>query len=84
MVYKDTYISGQWHKQPNAPEHDGIEITRRGDANVNARIILDPEYIPQRFKISPLLSETVDMAVGNKPDIVMALWTYIKVRDGKG
>lgn len=45
---------------------------------MNARIILDPEYIPQRFKISPLLSETVDMAVGNKPDIVMALWTYIK------
>ncbi|KAJ8660164.1 hypothetical protein O0I10_004023 [Lichtheimia ornata] len=68
----------EWHKQPNAPEHDGIEITRRGDANVNARIILDPEYIPQRFKISPALSETVDMAVGNKPDIVMALWTYIK------
>lgn len=51
---------------------------------MNARIILDPEYIPQRFKISPALSETVDMAVGNKPDIVMALWTYIKVIYRKG
>ncbi|KAI9310692.1 SWI/SNF and RSC complex subunit Ssr3 [Dichotomocladium elegans] len=77
----------EWRKQANAPEHDGIEINRKGDTNVNARIILDPEYIPQKYKLSPLLSELLDMKLDTKPQIVMALWNYIKkhsLQDAEG
>lgn len=70
----------QWHKQPNGPDYDGVEISRRGDMNVNARIILDPDYNPQKCKLSPMLADLLDMKLETKPQIVMALWNYIKAR----
>ncbi|KAI9494431.1 hypothetical protein BDB00DRAFT_819141 [Zychaea mexicana] len=68
----------EWHKQPNSPEHDGVEVSRRGDVNVKARIILDPEYMPQKFKLDAPLSELLDMKLETKPQIVMGIWNYIK------
>ncbi|KAI9312572.1 SWI/SNF and RSC complex subunit Ssr3 [Dichotomocladium elegans] len=69
----------EWHRQPNnAEQHDGVEITRRGDANINARISIEPDYNPQPFKLSNILAELVDMKQGTKPQIVMAIWSYIK------
>lgn len=69
----------EWRKQPNGPEHDGVEISRRGESNVNVRIVLDPDYIPQKYKLSPMLSEILDMKLETKPQIIMGLWNYIKV-----
>ncbi|KAI8143117.1 hypothetical protein BJV82DRAFT_611421 [Fennellomyces sp. T-0311] len=68
----------EWHKQANSPEHDGVEVSRRGDASVNARIILEPEYMPQKYKLDGPLSETLDLKMETKPQIVMAIWNYIK------
>ncbi|KAJ8656680.1 hypothetical protein O0I10_007527 [Lichtheimia ornata] len=69
----------EWRKQPNGPEHDGVEISRRGQSNVNVRIVLDPDYIPQKYRLSPMLSEILDMKLETKPQVIMGLWNYIKV-----
>ncbi|CAO3630626.1 unnamed protein product [Cunninghamella echinulata] len=68
----------EWHKQPDATEYDGIEIKRNGDMNVNARIILEPEYNPQKFKLSEPLSHLINLKLDTKPRIIMELWNYIK------
>ncbi|KAF7721459.1 SWI/SNF complex component snf12 [Apophysomyces ossiformis] len=68
----------EWHKQPNGTEHDGVEIKRKGDTNVNARIILDPDYNPQKFKLSAPLADLLDLKLETKPAIVMRLWEYVK------
>ncbi|OAD65597.1 hypothetical protein PHYBLDRAFT_153286 [Phycomyces blakesleeanus NRRL 1555(-)] len=67
-----------WEKQPNAADFDGIEMKRKGDTNVQVRIVLDPEYNPQKFKLSPALSDMLDMKLETKPQIVMGLWNYVK------
>ncbi|KAI7871021.1 SWI/SNF and RSC complex subunit Ssr3 [Spinellus fusiger] len=76
-LYPEGNIIG-WHKQANAVDFDGIEVKRKGDMNVNARIVLDPEYNPHKFKLSPLLSDMLDMKLETKPQIIMGLWNYVK------
>ncbi|CAO3594867.1 unnamed protein product [Absidia cylindrospora] len=68
----------EWHKQPDATEYDGVEIKRNGDMNVNARIILDPEYNPQKFKLSEGLARLINIKLDTRPRIIMELWNYIK------
>jgi SWI/SNF-related matrix-associated actin-dependent regulator of chromatin subfamily D len=75
-----TLLCVQWHKQPDAAEYDGVEIKRNGDMNVNARIILDHEYNPQKFKLSDGLARLINIKLDTRPRIIMELWNYIKVR----
>lgn len=46
---------------------------------MNVRIVLDPDYIPQKYRLSPMLSEILDMKLETKPQVIMGLWNYIKV-----
>ncbi|ORX48588.1 hypothetical protein DM01DRAFT_1338648 [Hesseltinella vesiculosa] len=68
----------EWHKQADAAEHDGVEIKRTGDTNVNCRIILDLDYNPQKFKVSEALSQVIHTKLDTRPQIIMELWNYIK------
>ncbi|RUS30535.1 hypothetical protein BC938DRAFT_479278 [Jimgerdemannia flammicorona] len=68
----------EW-KFPAGSDHDGVEIKRRGDSNVKARIILQLDYSPQKFKLSPELAEMLSLQMETKPGIVMAVWQYVKV-----
>ncbi|ORZ02526.1 SWI/SNF and RSC complex subunit Ssr3 [Syncephalastrum racemosum] len=77
-MYRDGSNVVEWHKQANAPEYDGVEINRRGDTNVKVRIVLDPEYIPQKYKLNPALADLLDMKLETKPQIIMGLWNYVK------
>lgn len=47
--------------------------------NVSARIILNPDYNPQKYKLNPPLAELLDMKLETKPQIVMGIWNYVKV-----
>lgn len=47
---------------------------------MNVRIVLDPDYIPQKYRLSPMLSEILDMKLETKPQVIMGLWNYIKVK----
>ncbi|KAG1245416.1 hypothetical protein G6F68_015067 [Rhizopus microsporus] len=47
--------------------------------NTNCRIILHLDHNPQRYKLSPALSDLLDAKVENKLQIVMGIWNYCKV-----
>ncbi|KAI8879823.1 SWI/SNF and RSC complex subunit Ssr3 [Backusella circina FSU 941] len=68
----------EWHKQASSGDGDGIEIKRKGDVDVNARVILVPDYNPQKYKVSPGLSELITLKLATKPIIIMEVWNYIK------
>ncbi|KAI8971942.1 hypothetical protein BDF20DRAFT_824588, partial [Mycotypha africana] len=68
----------EWQKQPNSPDFDTIEIKRKGDINVNAKITIHLDSNPQKFKLSPALADLLDIRVGTKPEIVMGIWNYCK------
>lgn len=72
----------QWHKQASANDTDGVEIKRKGDVNVNARIILVPNYIPDKYKVGPGLSDLISLKLATKPHIITEMWNYIKVKEG--
>lgn len=69
----------EWHKQPGGTDNDGVEIKRKGDTTVNARILLEMDYNPPKFKLSPLLSDLLDMKLETKPQIMIGIWRYIQV-----
>ncbi|CEG67632.1 hypothetical protein RMATCC62417_04030 [Rhizopus microsporus] len=71
----------EWRKQPSSVESDGIEVKRKGDTNVNVRIILVPDYTPQKFKLTPALSELTGLKLATKSHIVSELWNYIKLHN---
>lgn len=58
---------------------DGVELKRKGDVDVNARIILVPDFNPQKYKLSPALAEIVSPPLAAKPHILNELWNYVKV-----
>ncbi|KAI7906787.1 uncharacterized protein BX663DRAFT_497579 [Cokeromyces recurvatus] len=68
----------EWQKQPNSPEFNVVEIKRKGDVNVNAKIILNVDYNPPKFKLSPVLADLLDAKIETKPHIVMGIWNYCK------
>jgi len=68
----------EWHKQPGGTDNDGVEIKRKGDTTVNARILLEMDYNPPKFKLSPALSELLDMKLETKPQIMIGIWKYIQ------
>ncbi|KAI8890395.1 SWI/SNF and RSC complex subunit Ssr3 [Backusella circina FSU 941] len=68
----------EWQKQSNGTEYESIDIKRKGDINVNCKIILSTDSNPQRYKLSPPLADLLDSKVDAKPQIVMGLWNYCK------
>ncbi|KAI9245743.1 hypothetical protein BY458DRAFT_528491 [Sporodiniella umbellata] len=68
----------EWRKQTTSPESDGIEVKRKGEEDVPARIILVPDYTPQRYKLDEGLSEITGLKLATEPQIVSELWNYMK------
>ncbi|KAG2173269.1 hypothetical protein INT43_004643 [Umbelopsis isabellina] len=68
----------EWQKQPGGTDNDGIEIKRKGDTTVNARILLELDYNPPKFKLGPMLCDMLDMKLETKPQIMIGIWKYIQ------
>jgi SWI/SNF-related matrix-associated actin-dependent regulator of chromatin subfamily D len=47
--------------------------------NVNARIILVPDYNPQKYKVATALSDLIGLKLATKPHVATEVWNYIKV-----
>ncbi|EIW71550.1 hypothetical protein TREMEDRAFT_42914 [Tremella mesenterica DSM 1558] len=76
-----TYPEGnvvEW-SPANQPPTDGFEILRRGDSNVNCRIILDIAHYPERYRITSPLSELIASKEGTRGEIISAVWKLIKI-----
>lgn len=80
--------NAQWRKdyQPLGAQAaingmDGFEIRRRGDENVDVRILLTLDYNPERFKVAaPLAKLLAITAPESKAGLVNKLWQYIKTQ----
>lgn len=57
---------------------DGFEVKRRGDSNVELKILLYLDQQPEKHKLSPPLSQLLDIHTDTLPNVIMALWQYIK------
>lgn len=59
-------------------EFDVLDVRRKGDRPVNAKILLQVKEYPNKFKLSPQLSKVIAIDEETKAGVVFALWQYIK------
>ena len=62
----------------SASDFDVLEFERKGDENINVTINLTRDEIPERFRLSPALSEVLDADEEDRAGIVLGIWKYIK------
>ena len=68
----------QWHPQLQVPL-DGFEILRRGDVNVNCRIVFHIAHQPERFRVMQPLANLIALREGTRSDVMLAVWKLVKV-----
>lgn len=64
---------------PAAADFDELTFKRNGDENVNITINLFRDETPERFELSPELSDIVDETVATRAEAVMGVWEFIKL-----
>ncbi|RSH93276.1 SWI/SNF complex component snf12 [Saitozyma podzolica] len=69
----------EWHPQTLQPPLDGFEVLRRGDVNVNCRIILHVNHSPERFRVLPPLADMISVKEGTRAEVMAAVWKLVKV-----
>lgn len=51
---------------------------RRGDQDVNCRIVLHINHYPEKFRILPPLAEIIAMKEGTRAEAMSAVWKLVK------
>ncbi|ORX37757.1 chromatin remodeling-related protein [Kockovaella imperatae] len=69
----------EWRPRNLQPPLDGFEVSRKGDVNVNCRILLHIEHSPDRFSVLSPLSDLIATKEGTKSEIMGAIWKLIKM-----
>ncbi|QUC20646.1 uncharacterized protein UV8b_04887 [Ustilaginoidea virens] len=80
----------EWKKPEAAPKNqsaaanaavdfDELTFKRSSDENMNITIKLYRHEVPERYHITPELSEVIDMTEATHQDAVTALWEYIRL-----
>lgn len=69
----------EWQRGPGVAEQDGFEVKRRGDADVNVRVLIQLQHTPDRYALAPELSHVLDVQEDTRANIITALWNYIKI-----
>ncbi|KAI1293367.1 hypothetical protein F5Y03DRAFT_374052 [Xylaria venustula] len=64
---------------PAAADFDELTFKRNGDENLNITINLVRHEEPERYALSPVLEDIVDMREATRQEIVMGVWEYIKM-----
>lgn len=72
----------EWHEPPpnlgQNVEFDVLDIRRKGDRNLRAKITMQLKEFPDKFKLSSPLSKLLALEEDTKPNVIVALWQYIK------
>lgn len=63
----------------DSPPQDRIEVTRRGDTSIPIKIILTLDPQPVVFKLTPQMSNLLNLTTASRPQVIMALWQYVKL-----
>ena len=78
VEWKKPQVAANAANLPNAADFDQLEFKRGGDENVNIMINLVRDETPERFRLSPLLIDMLDMEEATRAEVVMAIWEYIR------
>lgn len=57
---------------------DGFEILRRGDKNVDCRLVLHINHFPERFRVMEPLAGLVGMKEGTRSEVMAGIWKLVK------
>lgn len=69
-----------WDNSRSSSLPEGFEVKRKGDMEFTARIRLEMNYAPEKFKLSPALTEALGIEVETRPRVIAAIWHYVKAR----
>ncbi|PKI46518.1 hypothetical protein CRG98_033075 [Punica granatum] len=69
-----------WESARSPAAHEGFEVKRKGDKEFTATIRLELNYSPEKYKLSPMLTELLGIEVDTRPRIIAAIWHYVKAR----
>ncbi|KAI1820892.1 hypothetical protein F4861DRAFT_33620 [Xylaria intraflava] len=64
---------------PAAADFDELTFKRSGDENLNITINLARHEEPERYALSPVLEEMLDMREATRQEVVMGIWEYIRM-----
>ncbi|CAK7336692.1 unnamed protein product [Dovyalis caffra] len=78
-LYPDNHVI-LWESTRSPVLHEGFEVKRKGNKEFTARIRLEMNYVPEKFKLSPALSEVLGIEVETRPRILVAIWNYVNSR----
>ncbi|KAJ0106429.1 hypothetical protein Patl1_18284 [Pistacia atlantica] len=78
-LYPDNHVI-LWESARSPALHEGFEVKRKGDKEFTAIVRLEMNYSPEKFKLSPALSEVLGIEVDTRPRIIAAIWQYVKGR----
>lgn len=69
-----------WEQARSPVPQEGFEVKRKGDKEFTVNIRLEMNYSPEKFKLSPALTEVLGIEVETRPRIIAAIWHYVKAR----
>jgi SWI/SNF-related matrix-associated actin-dependent regulator of chromatin subfamily D len=69
-----------WENSRSPGPQEGFEVKRKGDKEFLVNIRLEMNYAPEKFKLSPALTEVLGIEVDTRPRIIAAIWHYVKAR----
>lgn len=69
-----------WDRAQSPALPDGFEVKRKGDQEFTVNITLELNNLPEKYKLSPALSEVLGVEVDTSPRIVSAILHYINSR----
>jgi SWI/SNF-related matrix-associated actin-dependent regulator of chromatin subfamily D len=84
----DAYSEGplfEWHKTPQTigqaplPSYPGMEFKRNGDMELDLKIMISLDFLPEKYKLSENLARLLDIQVETRPGIITALWHYVRL-----
>lgn len=76
-LYPDNHII-LWESSRSPVLQEGFEVKRKGDKEFTAVIRLDMNYTPEKFRLSPALSDVLGIETDTRSRIMAALWHYVK------
>lgn len=69
-----------WENSRSSAPTEGFEVKRKGDKEFMVNIRFDMNYMPEKFKLSPPLTELLGIEAETRPRIIAAIWHYVKAR----
>ncbi|XP_065873217.1 SWI/SNF complex component SNF12 homolog [Euphorbia lathyris] len=76
-LYPDSHVI-LWESSRSPMLSEGFEVKRKGNKEFTAMIRLEMNYVPEKFKLSPVLSEVLGIEAESRSRIMVAIWQYVK------